>query len=143
MRSGKLDAGLIATRAFDVEGVTSLRALQAPFLIDGQALLDRVVTSPLASEMLAGMRPFGVTGLALLPSDLVHPFGFGRALLAPADFTGARVRVPISAVSYSLCDAPGQARLSERRRFNLAVRKGRSTAPSGTELGTSFRSAAA
>ena len=126
VRSGKLDAGLVATRAFDVEGVTSLRALQAPFLIDGQALLDRVVTSPLAAEMLAGMRPFGVTGLALLPSDLVHPFGFGRALLAPADFTGARVRVPISAVSYSLWRALGAKPVFlNGDAYNLAVRKGR------------------
>ena len=31
---GELDMGLIPARAWDTEGVTSLRALQAPFLID-------------------------------------------------------------------------------------------------------------
>ena len=122
---GKLDAALVASRAWDVEGVMSLQALQAPFLIDSQTLLDRVLTSPLAGEMLAGMRPFGVTGLALLPSDLVHPFGFGRALLAPADFGGARVRVPLSNAAYRLWRALGATPVFlNGDAYNLAVRNG-------------------
>ena len=36
--------GLIPSRAWDTEGVTSLRALNAPFLIDSDELLDEVVS---------------------------------------------------------------------------------------------------
>ena len=32
--TGELEMGLIPARAWDTEGVTSLRALHAPFLVD-------------------------------------------------------------------------------------------------------------
>src|SRR5262245_29097715 len=47
---GELDMGLIPARAWDTEGVTSLRALNAPFLITSDELLDQVVSSELADD---------------------------------------------------------------------------------------------
>ena len=38
--SGEIDMGMIPARAWDTEGVTTLRALFAPFLVDSDALGD-------------------------------------------------------------------------------------------------------
>jgi TRAP-type C4-dicarboxylate transport system substrate-binding protein len=92
VRDGKFDLGWIGARAWDELGVKSLQALQAPFLITDYALLDRVVQSPLAEEMLAGLTSRGVVGLALVPDLLRHPFGLRRPLVSLSDFAGARVR---------------------------------------------------
>lgn len=92
VRGGKFDLGWVAARAWDELGVTSLQALQAPFLITNYPLLDRVVTSPLAGEMLAGLRSQDVVGLALIPGLLRHPIGIERPIVSLADFSGARVR---------------------------------------------------
>src|SRR4051812_22178535 len=100
VRAGTLDAEMVPARAWDLEGVRSLQALQAPFLITSDALVERVLTSALAGEMLAGLQRAGVTGLVLLPESLRHPFGFGQALLAPADFLAATIESPPSEASY-------------------------------------------
>jgi TRAP-type C4-dicarboxylate transport system substrate-binding protein len=105
--TGELDMGLIPARAWDSEGVTSLRALQAPFLIRDDVLLDEVATGPLAEKMLAGLEDVGVVGLALLPDELRHPVGFGRPLLSLDDFRGARIRAPLSEVTFDLLRALG------------------------------------
>ena len=48
VKSGQFDLGMAATRAWDLAGVTSLQAFQAPFLIDNDALALAVAraTSP-------------------------------------------------------------------------------------------------
>ena len=104
---GDLDLGMIPARAWDTEGVMSLRALHAPFLVTSDELLDQVVKSELAAEMLAGLDRAGVVGLALLPESLRHPFGFGKPLRSPGDYAGALVRTPRSDVSYALFEALG------------------------------------
>jgi TRAP-type C4-dicarboxylate transport system substrate-binding protein len=105
--SGRYDLGVVPSRAWDTEGVTSLRALQAPFLIDSQPLLDAVVTSPMASEMLGGLDRARVHGLTLVPEGLRHPFGFRRELRRPADFAGATFQVPLSETADALFLALG------------------------------------
>ena len=92
VRNGTYDLGWIGARAWDELGVTSFEALQAPFLVTNYALLDRLVTSPLAAKMLAGLDRYGVVGLALVPGLLRHPVGFGRPLVSLSDFAGARIR---------------------------------------------------
>jgi hypothetical protein len=57
--------------------------------------------------MLAGLAPIGVQGIALWPESLRHPIGMSRVLVTPADFAGARLRVPISDLSYQLAKAIG------------------------------------
>jgi TRAP-type C4-dicarboxylate transport system substrate-binding protein len=93
---GQLDMGLIQSRAWDTEGVDSLRALNAPFLITSDALLAEVVSAPIASDMLSGLEKAGVVGLALFPEGLRHPFGFKTPLLGPGDYTGKAIRAPTS-----------------------------------------------
>jgi TRAP-type C4-dicarboxylate transport system substrate-binding protein len=104
---GRLDMGMIPARAWDTEKVTSLRALQAPFLVNSDALVKQVVTADMAGEMLAGLDRAGVTGLALVPESTRQIFGFGKPLLSPADLKGKTVRVPRSDTSYALFRALG------------------------------------
>jgi C4-dicarboxylate-binding protein DctP len=105
--SGDLDLGMIPARAWDTEGVTSLRALQAPFLISTDEVLDAVVTSDLSGDLLGGLEDLGVEGLALIPEELRHPVGFGRGLRSPADFTGVGIDAPLSNTTYALLRALG------------------------------------
>lgn len=104
---GELDMGMIPARAWDTEGVTTLRALHAPFLVTSDELVEEIVMGDLADEMLAGLDQAGVTGLALLPEGLRRVFAFGEPLVAPADFVGATIRAPSSDTTYALFEALG------------------------------------
>jgi C4-dicarboxylate-binding protein DctP len=86
--SGKFELGMIPSHAWDLFGVTSLRALNAPFLITDQALLADVISGGLATTMLSGLDRVGLVGLALFPGPLAHPFGFDQPLLAAEDYQG-------------------------------------------------------
>ena len=59
-----------------VAGISSLQALQAPFLIDSDELAEAVATDPLMEPLLAAMGEGGVAGLAVWPEDLRHPVAF-------------------------------------------------------------------
>jgi len=109
VRAGKFDLGWIGARAWDELGAKSFQALQAPFLVTDYALLDRIAMSPIADEMLAGLKSQDVVGLALVPDLLRHPVGLGRPLSSPADFAGARVRIQPSRVTRALMTALGAA----------------------------------
>ena len=86
--SGEFEMGIIPSHTWDLLGVTSLRALNAPFLITNQALLADVISSELGATMLSGLDRAGLVGLALLPGPLVHPFGFDQPLLGAEDYRG-------------------------------------------------------
>ena len=105
--AGDLDLGMVRAGAWDTEGVTTLRALQAPFLISTDDMLDAVVTSDLGGDLLGGLEEVGIEGLALIPEELRHPVGFGRALRSPADFAGIGIRAALSNASYALLRALG------------------------------------
>ena len=109
VKDGTLDLGLAASRSFSGEGITSFQALQAPFLIDNDALAEAVATSDTASEMLENLASAGLTGLTLWPEDLRHPFSMDPAnpLLSPEDFQGITVRVTDHGVSDLLVKALG------------------------------------
>jgi TRAP-type C4-dicarboxylate transport system substrate-binding protein len=105
--SGELDMGMIPARTWDTEGVTSFRALHAPFLVTSGDLVEQIVAGELAGEMLAGLDQVGVTGLALMPESLRHLFAFGKPPLAVSDFDGLLVRAPRSDTTYALFEALG------------------------------------
>jgi TRAP-type C4-dicarboxylate transport system substrate-binding protein len=109
VREGKFDLGWIGARAWDELGVKSFQALQAPLLITDYTLLDKVATSRLTDEMLAGLKSQGVVGLALVPDLLRHPVGLKGPLVSLADFARARVRVQPSRASDALMTAFGAA----------------------------------
>jgi TRAP-type C4-dicarboxylate transport system substrate-binding protein len=107
VRGGKWEMGLIPARAWDTEGVTSLRALNAPFLITSEALRDDVISSELADDLMSGLKEAGVHGLALFPEGLRHPFGYEQPLLGPDDYAGAAIRSPTSQTAAAVFDALG------------------------------------
>jgi TRAP-type C4-dicarboxylate transport system substrate-binding protein len=102
VQRGQFDLGWVGARAWDGLGVTSLEALQAPFLVTSKRLLDRIVLSPMASEMLVGIESGGVVGLALVPDDLRHPIGITHPLASLGDYWNARVRIQPSRVTTAL-----------------------------------------
>lgn len=107
VRDGRFELGWVGTRVWDTLDVTSFRALQAPFLVSNYALLHRIVKSPVAREMLDGLRAQHVVGLALVPGLLRHPVGFRRPLVALPDFAGARIRDQPSETSDAIVQALG------------------------------------
>jgi TRAP-type C4-dicarboxylate transport system substrate-binding protein len=107
VNAGTLDMGLIPTRTWDTEGVTSLRALNTPFLITSNAHAAKVVQSDLADDLLSGLERAGVVGLALLPEGMRHPFGLKAPLMGPEDYAGTTIRTPTSTTVTRLFDALG------------------------------------
>ena len=88
VRAGRGDLVSVGARAWDRMGVTSLRALVAPFLVRSLEHQRRVLASPLAVRALDGLARLDLVGLALLPGPLRHPFGITRPLLGPRDYAG-------------------------------------------------------
>lgn len=109
VKQGKFDLGLAASRSFDSENITSFEALQAPFLIDNDALAKAVATSDVATQMLENLSSSGLAGLTLWPEDLRHPFSVDPAkpLLTPEDFARLTIRVTDMGVSEMLIKALG------------------------------------
>jgi TRAP-type transport system periplasmic protein len=90
VRTAKIQLAIVATRAFDFQGLTSFQALEAPFLITTQAAMDRVTAGRIAVQAQSGLPKIGLTGLGLAPEGLRRPFGFKKAFVAPGDFAGVR-----------------------------------------------------
>jgi C4-dicarboxylate-binding protein DctP len=111
VKGGQADVGLAASRAFDNENinVTSFRALQAPFLIDNDALAIAVAESDVSLGILENLSAAGVVGLTLWPEDLRHSFSIppNQPLLSPNDFVGLNIRVAPSGVSSMLVETLG------------------------------------
>ncbi len=107
VRSGKADIGMVPARAWDQLGVRSFQALQAPFLITNYALLDKVLRSPLAEQMLAGLDTQDVVPLTLLPGVLRHPYGVRAPIVSLSDYAGAKIRDYPSRVTDGLLNALG------------------------------------
>jgi TRAP-type C4-dicarboxylate transport system substrate-binding protein len=104
---GTYELALVPSRAWDVFGVTSLQAIQAPFLVNSDALLDKVTSDPVAGRMLSGLDHVGVVGLGLWPEALRHPVGFGHPLLSASDFKGKGIRAIRSELTWEILRALG------------------------------------
>ena len=104
--SGDLEMGLIPSRAWDTE-VTTLRALNTPFLVTSEELVNQIVSGDLAGELMSGLDAADVVGLALFPEGFRHPFAFGDPLLGPDDYAGAVMRAPTSATTAAMFEALG------------------------------------
>jgi TRAP-type C4-dicarboxylate transport system substrate-binding protein len=105
--SGELDMGLIPSRTWDTEGVESLRALNAPFLVTSDALLAEVISGDLAGDLMSGLPEAKVVGIALFPEGMRHPFGLKKPLLGPDDYEGRAIRSPTSKTTAAVFEALG------------------------------------
>lgn len=111
--AGKADLGYAGTRAFDMVGVNDFQPLHAPFLVSSYAAQAAVVADPLVRELLDGLKPLGVTGLALAADQLRFPAGVAGPVLAPEDFTGRVFRTYPSKVQSDALRALGAQPTSE------------------------------
>jgi TRAP-type C4-dicarboxylate transport system substrate-binding protein len=119
---GKYDLGLVASRTWDSENITNFQALQAPFLINNDALAAVVASGAIGKRMLDSLTAVGLVGLTLWPEDLRHPFSVvpDKPLLSPADFVGLNVRAAPSDVTYQIIEALGAMPVSEDGRYEGA-----------------------
>jgi len=99
VRAGRYALGKVGARAWDLAGVDSFAPLVAPFAVTSLKQQERVLRSPLAHDMLAGVERLGLHGVAILPGELRYPVGVSRDALAPADFRGAVVGIRPSGVA--------------------------------------------
>ena len=105
---GELDLAVVPARAWDTEGVQSLVALQAPFLVTTEEHMAAVVgDDELSGDLLGGLGDVGVTGLALLPEGLRHLFLTGQGEPGLAAVDGEAVRAPRSDTTWALLEAFG------------------------------------
>ena len=107
VRAGEGELASVGARMWDTMGVTSFRALVAPFLVESLAHQQRVLESPLVERMLAGLEPLDLVGLAVLPGPLRRPFGVSRPLLGPGDYAGATFGVRYGRVARATLEALG------------------------------------
>jgi TRAP-type C4-dicarboxylate transport system substrate-binding protein len=104
---GDIDLAIVPTRVWDQLDVSTLQALQTPFLVDSLGLVNKIVSSDLAGEMMAGLDKAGVDGLALWPDSMRHPISFGAPLLTAGDFRGTKLLMALSDMSSRLAAAIG------------------------------------
>ena len=79
VRAGDVDLGILPSRDWDAQGVTSFDALEAPFLVDDDALAEAIATSDIATGLMSGLDAVGITGLAIWPEDMRHLFAFDKS----------------------------------------------------------------
>ena len=107
VRAGRVDLAKISAGAWDTLGVNSLAALQAPLLVDGLELEQRVVSGTIGEQMLDGVRAAGVEPVGLLPGPLRRPLGVSRDLVGASSYRGARIGSRPSAVAAATVETLG------------------------------------
>jgi TRAP-type C4-dicarboxylate transport system substrate-binding protein len=98
VRDGDADLGIVASRTFDLEGATSLQALNAPLVFESPGQVATFLADPVTDRMLDGLERAGVVGLALTYDQMRQPLGF-RGPLTPTNLDGKRVLVRPSKAS--------------------------------------------
>lgn len=86
--NGSWDLGSVGTGLLDTFDVSTFAALTAPMLIDSYALEGAVIDSHIPGQMLGGLDPLGVTGLAILGDGLRRPIGIDEPIVTRADWQG-------------------------------------------------------
>jgi TRAP-type C4-dicarboxylate transport system substrate-binding protein len=112
VRAREADLGAAGSRSWDSVGVTSFRALHAPFLIDSYTLEERVIRSPLVDDMLEAVKPLRLEGLGVLPGPMRKPLGIARPLVKPSDYRGLTIGVGQSRVANATMRALGATPVS-------------------------------
>lgn len=105
--NGTWDLGFVGTSLLDTLEVSSFAALTAPMLIDSYALEEAVIKSDIPAQMLGGLEPLGVTGLAVLGDGLRRPIGVDEPIVTPADWRGIGFGTYSSVYQSAAIDALG------------------------------------
>jgi TRAP-type transport system periplasmic protein len=130
VKTGAFQMAVVPASAWSAVGVTTLRALQAPFLVRSDEHVAAIVNDEaITHKMLSGLSTVGVTGLALYPWSLRHFFSFTGPILTPADVKGRTVRTPGSVDIAAMLSALGaKAVLPDDAGFESGIADGTITA---------------
>ncbi|QSR31514.1 hypothetical protein CFI00_13575 [Nocardioides sp. S5] len=106
---GELDLGMIPARAWDTEGVTTMRALNTPLLLTSDEAVHSVVgDEDLVRDLLTGLDDIGITGLTLVPEGIRRLWSVdGRPGVVDRLAEGGRVRAPRSETTWAVLEALG------------------------------------
>ncbi len=108
VKNGAFQMAVVPARAWSAAGVTSLKALQAPFLFVSDVHVAATVNdAAITTDLFSGLDGSGVTGLTLFPESLRHLFSFGEPILTPADVQGRTIRAISSPETTALIEALG------------------------------------
>jgi TRAP-type C4-dicarboxylate transport system substrate-binding protein len=107
-RAGRYDMAQVGARAFDLDGVTTLDSLVAPFVIRSPALEERVLKDrPTVRQLLSGLRRLNLVGVALLPGDIRYLLGVSRLLQTVTALRGATIGIRPSRLAAATMQALG------------------------------------
>ena len=108
VKSGAFQMAVVPARAWSAAGVTSMKPLQAPLLVESDEHMAAIVNdADLVADLFSGFEGSGVTGLALFPESLRHIFSFGDPILRPDDVEGQTIRAISSLETKALIEALG------------------------------------
>ncbi|HEU0336752.1 MAG TPA: hypothetical protein VFR43_09375, partial [Gaiellaceae bacterium] len=107
LRAHEAELAIVPADSFRVLGVTSLEALQAPFLISSSTHAARATAGLIAERLQAGLGELSLSGLALVPDGLYRAFGYLKALETPGDYADVTIRAPPSVALFDLLRALG------------------------------------
>lgn len=130
LKKGTIAVGDVGSRAWESLGVTAFRTYQDPFLVTSRELLDAAVTGPVATGLLATLRPAGITGLAITPDSIRYLYST-RPLTTPAQFRAAKIRINESDTTSAVLTALGATPVTTMASgppATAALRDGRLTA---------------
>lgn len=99
--------GIVPAQSWDAFDVETFTALYVPFAVTTDELLDAIAQDPLADDMLAGLEPLGLTGLALIPGGVRNVFRTDEPLAGPDTYAGVGVRVAYSRAVWAYFHALG------------------------------------
>jgi TRAP-type C4-dicarboxylate transport system substrate-binding protein len=116
VEAGKIDLAKVSVGSLDTLGVRDFQAVMAPFLVDGLALEERLLTSYLPARMLVGVDRLGVRGVAVLPGEPLRPFGLTRRLVKASDYRDAVLGTAPSLISAQTLRALGATTRAYRPR---------------------------
>lgn len=123
LADGRYDLAWPSTRAFGTAGITSLQALETPFLITSISSQRALVTSPVANELLATLHDHGLVGLGLAVGPLRRPMA-SRPLVTMADWKGLRFRTYNSPIQADAVKALGATPVSASFHFPDLINAG-------------------
>ena len=88
LMSGEVDLTVVRSGALALRGAASIAVLQTPLLVVSPEHAAAVAADPVAADLMADLADLGLTGLALVPGGVRHPFGYGRARHGADDYRG-------------------------------------------------------
>ena len=129
VRAGRYDMAQVGARAFDLDGVTTLDPLVAPFVIQTPAEQERVLMDRSTTRrLLSGLHRLKLVGIAMLPGDIRYLLGVTRLLRTVADLRGATIGIRPSRLAAATMQSLG----ARARGFAAGGTRADSTAPNRT-----------